>query len=159
MTIVLYCIGKLKEAYWKDAVEEYRKRILPYAQLTIVELPDLATPANASPAEEMAIKEKECEQVLSKLKPSDFLIACDLGHKQCKSEQFALDLQGFFVKGGSKISFVIGGSLGLSEGIRKRANAFFTLSELTFPHQLTRVILLEQIYRGFRILNNQPYHK
>ena len=159
MTITLYCIGKLKEAYWKDAVNEYRKRILPYSELNIVELPDFPTPQNASPAEEEAIKEKECDQVISKLKPSDYLIALDLGHKQSNSEQFALDLQGFLEKGGSKISFVIGGSLGLSQSIKKRANAFFTLSELTFPHQLTRVILLEQIYRGFRILHHQPYHK
>ncbi|MCR5079029.1 MAG: 23S rRNA (pseudouridine(1915)-N(3))-methyltransferase RlmH [Bacilli bacterium] len=159
MNITIYCIGKLKEAYWKNAVEEYSKRITPYSEISIIELPDYPTPINASEAEEEAIKEKECRQVSAKLKPNDFLIALDLGHKQVDSVKFAKDMHGYFEKGGSKISFVIGGSLGLSEEIRKRANAFFTLSDLTFPHQLTRVILLEQIYRGFRILHNQPYHK
>lgn len=159
MNIVLYCIGKLKESYWKEAVEEYRKRISSYASIDIIELPDYPTPANASEAEELAIKEKECKAVLDRLKPSDYLVALDLNKKEVDSVKFAGVLQGYFEKGGAKVSFVIGGSLGLSETLRKRANEFLTLSPMTFPHQLTRVILLEQIYRGFRILNHQPYHK
>ena len=159
MTITLYCIGKLKEHYWKDAVEEYRKRIAAYASIEIVEFPDYPTPAGASLAEEEAIKEKEGKAVLDKLKPSDFLVTLDLGKKEMDSVKFAEVLQGYFEKGGAKVNFVIGGSLGLSESLKKRANESLTLSLLTFPHQLTRVILLEQIYRAFRIINHQPYHK
>lgn len=159
MNIVLYCIGKLKENYWKEAVEEYRKRILSYANVEIVELNDLPIPSNASAAEEEAIKEKEGKLVLDKLRPNDYLVALDLGKKEIDSVKFAGVLQRYFEQGGAKVSFVIGGSLGLSESLKKRANDFLTLSPMTFPHQLTRVILLEQVYRAFRIINHQPYHK
>ena len=159
MNITLYCIGKLKERYWKEAVEEYCKRIGAYSSIEIIELPDYPTPANASEVEEETIKEKECKAVLDKLKPNDYLVTLDLGKKEFDSVDFSRVLQGYFEKGGAKIAFVIGGSLGLSESIRKRANDSLTLSKLTFPHQLTRVILLEQIYRAFRIINHQPYHK
>ena len=159
MTILIYCIGKLKEKYWKDACEEYLKRLSSYASVTLLELPDYPCKENASQAEMDAVKEKEGRQVLEKLKPSDYLIALDLHHKQYDSVDFAKHLNDCFTRGGSKVSFVIGGSLGLSDELKKRANESLTLSEMTFPHQISRVLLLEQLYRAFRILSNQPYHK
>lgn len=159
MKITIYCIGYLKESYWKAACEEYLKRLKPYADVSIVECPDFPCPEKSSSSEEEAIKKKEGQKVLDKLSPSDYLIALDLHHPECDSPAFATKMEKAFVKGGSKISFVIGGSLGLSDELKKRANEFLTFGEMTFPHSLARVMLLEQIYRGFRILNHEPYHK
>ncbi len=159
MKITIYCIGHLKESYWKSAVDEYLKRLSHYAKTEIVEFDDLPTPDGASVAIEDQIKSKEGVKVLARLKPSDYLIALDLGKKEYDSCSLATHLRDSFVHGGSAINFVIGGSLGLSKELKERANESITLSKMTFPHQLTRVILLEQLYRSFRILNNEPYHK
>ena len=159
MNITLYCIGSLKEMHWKAACAEYEKRLKPYVKLQVVELPDCPCPEGASEAEMTAIKEKEGRHVLEKLSPSDYLIALDLGKKQYGSPEFAAHIEEAFVRGGSKVSFVIGGSLGLSESLKKRANESLSFGELTLPHQLARVVLMEQLYRAFRILHHEPYHK
>ncbi len=159
MKITLYCIGFLKETYWKTACAEYLKRLKPYAEVNIVECPDFPCPEKCSLAEEEAIKDKEGKKVLEKLSPNDYLIALDLHHPECDSPTFSKRLEAAFVKGKSKVSFVIGGSLGLSDELKKRAHEFLTFGEMTFPHSLARVMLLEQIYRAFRISRNEPYHK
>ncbi len=159
MKIIIYCIGKLKESYWADAVAEYSKRIQGYCKLEIVELPDCPTPEKASPTVEREIKEKEGKKVLEKLKPSDFVVALDLNRKEYDSPSFSQEMESWFRQGGSSVSFLIGGSLGLSDSLKNRANAFFSFGKMTFPHQLARVMLLEQLYRGFRIAHNEPYHK
>ena len=159
MKVTIYCIGKLKESYWKQAEEEYAKRLKGYVDLEIVELPDFPIPMNASATEEEEIRQKECGRVLMKLKPSDYLIALDLGKKEYDSPSFASVIEKSFVRGGSSIHFVIGGSLGLSKEIKARANESISFSPMTFPHQLARIMLLEQLYRSFRILHHEPYHK
>lgn len=159
MKIRIFVIGKLKEAYWKAAEQEYLKRLVPYAKVEIIECPDLASKETASRKEEDEVKAKEGREVLSKLKPNDYLILLDLNKDEPTSTQLATKLSKWMEISGASISFVIGGSLGLSDELRKRGNASLTLSQLTFTHQMTRVILLETIYRSFKILNNEPYHK
>lgn len=159
MKITLYCIGKLKEDYWRSAIAEYSKRIGGYCDLEIVEFPDLPTPAGASIAIEEEVKNKECARIVAKLKPGEYLIALDLGKKEYDSVEFASHLESSFQKGGANISFVIGGSLGLSDELKKRANESISFGKMTFPHQLARVMLLEQIYRAFKINRGEPYHK
>ena len=159
MKITVFCIGFLKESYWKEAVSEYQKRLGNYVVLDIVEIGDLPCPEKASPKEMDEIKRKEGQKVLSKLKPSDYLIALDLKGKQYDSVSFAHHIEEKLVQGGASLSFVIGGSLGLSEELLKRANESVCFGLPTFPHQLARVMLLEQLYRSFRILRNEPYHK
>jgi 23S rRNA (pseudouridine1915-N3)-methyltransferase len=159
MRIRILVIGHLKEAYWKAAEAEYLKRLSPYCQLKIEEVDDLPAPEKASPAEEALIKEKEGERVLAKLKPSDFLCTLDLNKEEPDSVQLANKMMSMLERGGSSLTFVIGGSLGLGDNLKARANASVSLSRLTFTHQMTRIILLEQIYRSFKILNHEPYHK
>lgn len=159
MNITVVSVGKLKEKYLKDAINEYSKRLTRYCKLTIVELPDEKTPDNASEKEELIIKEKEGQLILSKIKENAYVIAMDLGGKEITSEQFSREIENCAVTGNSNIVFLIGGSLGLSDEVKKRANYKLCFSKMTFPHQLFRVMLLEQIYRAFRISNNEPYHK
>lgn len=159
MRITLYVIGSLKEAYWRQAEEEYKKRFQNYAKLEIVECPDYASKEGASLKEQEAVKEKESEKILAKIKPNDYVILLDLHQKEYESEAWSEHLMRAFEKGGSHLSFVIGGSLGLSESLKKRGNESFTLSQLTFPHQMVRIILLEQLYRAFKIAHHEPYHK
>ncbi|MBR1846709.1 MAG: 23S rRNA (pseudouridine(1915)-N(3))-methyltransferase RlmH [Bacilli bacterium] len=159
MKITVFCIGFLKESYWKEAVSEYQKRLGNYVALDIVEIGDLPCPEKASPKEMDEIKRKEGQKILSKLKSSDYLIALDLKGKQYDSISFAHHIEEKLVQGGASLSFVIGGSLGLSEELLKRANESVCFGLPTFPHQLARVMLLEQLYRSFRILRNEPYHK
>ena len=159
MNITIISVGKLKEKYLKLAIDEYTKRLGRYCKVDIIELPDEKTPDNASEKEELQIKDKEGELILSKIKDNMFVVAMDLNAKQMTSEEFSkfLDTQG--VMGNSNIAFVIGGSLGLSKNVIKRANHKICFSKMTFPHKLFRVMLLEQIYRAFRIMKNEPYHK
>ena len=159
MKITIFAIGSLKESYWKDAVNEYRKRLCSYCQLEIVEIPDVACKQGASIKEEEEVKRKEGEKVLAKLKPGDYLIALDLKGKQFDSPSFAKHMEEKLAQAGASIHFVIGGSLGLSQELLQRANESICFGAMTFPHQLARVMLLEQIYRGFRILRGEPYHK
>lgn len=159
MNISIIAVGKLKEKYLKMAIDEYSKRLSRYCKLEIIELPDEKTPDNASEKEEIQIKEKEGKQILSKIKDNSYVVAMDLKGKQFTSEEFSKFISNCGVMGNSNIAFVIGGSLGLSEEVIKRADYKLCFSKMTFPHQLFRVMLLEQIYRGFRIINNEPYHK
>lgn len=159
MKINIYCIGKLKESYWVNACNEYIKRINPYAHIEVIEINDLPIKENASSKEEEEIKNKEGEKFLAKLPQSSYLVALDLNAKQYDSVEFATHLEKMFVLSKSTINFVIGGSLGLSKEVKRRANESICFGKATYPHQLVRVILLEQIYRSFRILNHEPYHK
>ena len=159
MNITLVTVGKLKEKYLKQAIDEYSKRLGRYCKLDIIELADEKTPDNASEREEQQIKEKEGRAILSKIKDTSYVVAMDLNGKQITSEEFSGFIERCGVTGNSNIVFVIGGSLGLSDEVKKRADYKLCFSKMTFPHQLFRVMLLEQIYRGFRINNNEPYHK
>ena len=159
MKIKLYVIGKIKEEYLKLAINDYLTRIKPYATLEIIEVKDEAVKQNASLKDIEKAKDMEGEKILKLLKKDEYLISLDLNKKQFKSKLFASYLMKKIVDNNASISFVIGGSYGLSEGLKNRANDSFSLSEMTFPHQLTRLILLEQIYRSFKIINNETYHK
>ena len=159
MNITVVSVGKLKEKYLKLAIDEYSKRLSRYCKLDIVELPDEKTPDNASEKEELAIKDKEGQNILKHIKENSFVIALDLKGEMITSEGLAKYIKDLGVRGNSNIVFVIGGSLGLSNDVIKRANYKLCFSKMTFPHQLFRVMLLEQIYRAYRINNNEPYHK
>lgn len=159
MNITIITVGKLKEKYLKDAIDEYSKRLSRYCKLEIIELLDEKIPENASKKEEEAIKEKEGQVILNKIKDNMFIIAVDLGGKQLTSQDFSDYIDNLGVIGKSNITFIIGGSLGISKSVLSRADYKLCFSKMTFPHQLFRVMLLEQIYRGFRIMKGEPYHK
>lgn len=159
MNITIIAVGKLKEKYLKQAVDEYSKRLGRYCRVDIIELSDEKTPDNASEKDEIIIKDKEGRVILSKIKENSYVIAMDLKGKQLSSEEFSKFIDNCGIMGNSNLVFVIGGSLGLSEEVIRRANYKLCFSNMTFPHQLFRVMLLEQIYRGFRIINGEPYHK
>ena len=159
MNIRIICIGKLKESYWRDAVTEYGKRLSSYCSLEIVELKEARLPANAGFAEEEQVKLTEGRDILSKIDKNDFVISLEIKGKSQTSEAFAAKLKYLALSGKSTIDFVIGGSLGLSNEVSARADMKLSFSDMTFPHQMMRVILLEQIYRAFKINKNEPYHK
>lgn len=159
MNISTICVGRLKEKYLKQAIDEYSKRLSRYCKLEIIEVPDEKTPDNASEKEELLIKEKEGLNILKHIKDNMFVVTLDLKGKMLSSEELAGFIKESGVKGNSNIAFIIGGSLGLSKAVLDRADFSLCFSKMTFPHQLMRVILLEQIYRGFRIINGEPYHK
>lgn len=165
MKISVLCVGKVKERFWNEAIDEYRKRLSRYCTLNIVQLPDEATPENASEQMERQIREKEGSRILAWISKnagspgSSCVLALAIKGKKMDSPALASFLQGRMTSGAGHLIFVIGGSLGLSEGVLNRADEELSFSDLTFPHQLMRVILLEQIYRSFRILNHEPYHK
>lgn len=159
MKITLVTVGKLKERYWTDAVSEYSKRLSRYCRLEILQTADEKTPDHASQALEEQIKEKEGQRILSLIPDDAYVIALAIEGVMMDSEELAAMMGQLGVKGTSQIVFVIGGSLGLSGQVLKRADFHLSFSKMTFPHQLMRVILLEQIYRSYRILNHQPYHK
>ena len=159
MNILLVSVGKIKEKYLRDAIDEYSKRLLRYCKLEVIELADEKTPDSASEKEELIIKDKEGEAILKSLKDNMYVVALDLKGKMLSSEEFSEHIKDLGVKGESNIAFVIGGSLGLSQQVLNRANYKLCFSKMTFPHQLFRVMLLEQIYRGFRIMKGEPYHK
>lgn len=159
MNINIVCIGKLKEKYWTDAIAEYSKRLGRYCRLDIIELKEERLPENASPADEENVKNAEGRSILKALSADSYVIALDVAGKQLSSEQLAKKLDGLAVDGQSTIDLIIGGSLGLSEEVRSRADFRLSFSPMTFPHQMMRVILLEQIYRSFKIIRREPYHK
>ena len=159
MKITLICVGKLKEKYLTMGVEEYVKRLSRYCTLDIIELPDEKTPENAGEALEEQIKRKEGERILKSIKADSYCIALAIEGRGLTSEELAEKLNSLGVSGTSHISFIIGGSLGLSPEVLSRADDKLSFSKMTFPHQLMRMILLEQIYRSYRIIHNQPYHK
>lgn len=159
MNIKIITVGKLKEKYLKDAIAEYSKRLTRYCKLEVVELPDEKTSENASPKEEEMVKDKEGKNILQKIKDNEYVIALDLKGKHITSEEFAEFISEKAVMGQPNITFVIGGSLGISQEVLARADYKLCFSKMTFPHQLFRVMLLEQVYRAFRIINGEPYHK
>lgn len=159
MKITVIAVGKLKERYFRDAVAEYAKRLGRYCRLEICEVADERTPDGASEALEDSIKAKEAERILGKIAPDAYVITLDIGGRKMDSVAFGRQIEKLGIAGRSHIAFIIGGSLGLHESVRQKADASVSFSDMTFPHQLMRVILLEQIYRGFRIVNGEPYHK
>lgn len=159
MNITIICVGKIKEKYLKSAIDEYVKRLSRYCKLNVVELGDEKTPDNASEKEELLIKEKEGESILKNIKDNMFVIALDLKGNMLSSEELSNYIKDLGIRGESNIAFVIGGSLGISKAVLERANYKLCFSKMTFPHQLFRVMLLEQVYRGFRIISGEPYHK
>ena len=158
MKIKIYAIGKIKDFY-KSGVDEYIKRLSSYVKVEIVELKDDSLPENPSVKEIEKAKNNEGDRVLSLLKNNEYLIALDLNKKEMDSVEFAKFIKEKIETNGSTISFVIGGSYGLNDTLKARANFSISFSKLTFPHQLARLILVEQIYRAFKILNNETYHK
>ncbi|MCM3603066.1 23S rRNA (pseudouridine(1915)-N(3))-methyltransferase RlmH [Robertmurraya korlensis] len=159
MNISLLTIGKLKEKYLKQGIDEYLKRLTAYAKVEVIELPDEKAPEQLSDIEMEQVKNKEGERLLAKISPDTFVIALAIEGKQRSSEELADMIDKLATYGKSKIAFVIGGSLGLSKDVLNRADEKLSFSKMTFPHQLMRLILLEQVYRAYRINRNEPYHK
>ncbi len=159
VNITIVTIGKLKEKYLIHGINEYLKRLTAYAKVEIVELADEKAPENLSVTEMEQVKQKEGERILAKLSDDTHVIALAIDGKMKSSEQLAADIDNLATYGKSKIAFVIGGSLGLSKDVMKRANDTLSFSKMTFPHQLMRLILVEQVYRAYRINRGEPYHK
>lgn len=159
MNINIVCVGKVKENYFIGGIDEYSKRLSKYCKLTITEVADEKTPDKASEIMENQIKGKEAERILKHIKEDAYVFALAIEGKKWDSVKLSNHLSGLGVMGKSNLVFVIGGSLGLHQSVIARANELLSFSDLTFPHQLMRVILLEQIYRCYRIENNEPYHK
>lgn len=159
MSCAIVCVGKLREAYWRDAVAEYAKRLKRYGGLDIIECADLPEPKNASPADIRKVMDVEGASLLSQIKPRDHVIALCIDGRSYTSPKLAERIAAIEVDGAARIVFVIGGSNGLSDAVIQRANEKLSFSPMTFPHQLARVMLLEQIYRARKILANETYHK
>ena len=158
LTINVICIGKIKETYLKDAINEYSKRLSKYCKLTILELPDEKIPDKLNDSLSNEIKEKESNSILNHIKKDSYIICLDLTGKEFSSEEFSKNIENLSLQT-SQITFVIGGSLGLSSNILKKAHQKICFSKMTFPHQLIRVFLLEQLFRGFKISNGETYHR
>lgn len=159
MNITLVTVGKIKEKYFRDTIAEYQKRLSKYCRLEIVEVADEKTPDKASETEEAQIRQREAARILKAVRDNAYCIALTIDGKKRDSVNLATHIEQLGLSGKSNLVFVIGGSLGLYDSVVQRADETLSFSELTFPHQLMRVILLEQIYRCFRIINNEPYHK
>ena len=159
MKIKLIAVGNLKEKFLRDAFVEYHKRLSRYAKIIITEVPEEKLSENASQKEVEACLAREEEKILKQIDDGDYVIECAIEGQMNTSEELALQISNLMVGGVSVITFVIGSSYGLGDKISRRANYSLSLSRMTFPHQLTRIILMEQIYRSFRINNNEPYHK
>lgn len=158
LNINIICIGKIKEKYLKDAIDEYSKRLSKYCKLLITELPDEKIPDKLYPSLEQTIKEKECNNIINHIKKDSFIIALDLKGKEFTSEDFSKKIEDISMQN-SNITFIIGGSLGLTDDLLNLCNLKICFSKMTFPHQLIRVFLLEQIFRAFKIQNNETYHR
>jgi len=159
VNIQIICIGKLKEKYWTDAIAEYSKRLSRYCTLEIIELKEARLPDKASPADEENVKLEEGRSILKAIKDGTYVITLEILGKQLTSPELADKIQTLSIEGKSNVAFIIGGSLGLSAEVSKRADYKLSFSKMTFPHQMMRVILLEQVYRGFKIIKNEAYHK
>lgn len=159
MKITVVAVGKIKEKFFADAVSEYRKRLGRYCKLEILQVADEKTPDGAGEALEKQIKDREGERILSHIRDGEYVFALAIEGKMMSSEEMAQKMERLGVEGRSQVVFVIGGSLGLSEAVLRRADEHLSFSKMTFPHQLMRVILLEQIYRCYRIMTGGPYHK
>ena len=159
MNITVIGVGKIKEKYIKMGIDEFKKRLSKYCKLDIIELDDEKAPEKLSEKEMVMVKDKEGKKILSKVKDNSYVIALAIDGKNLSSEELADKMSDLTVRGNSSITFVIGGSLGLSDAVLDRADYKLSFSKMTFPHQMMRLILLEQVYRAFRINNNEPYHK
>ncbi|PKM93538.1 MAG: 23S rRNA (pseudouridine(1915)-N(3))-methyltransferase RlmH [Firmicutes bacterium HGW-Firmicutes-1] len=159
MKITLITVGKLKEDYLKNAVQEYEKRLSRYCKLDIVELADERAPENMSISQEIEVKNREGSRIMRYMNPSSYVIALAIDGAHKSSEELASHIEKLGVQGNGHLTFVIGGSLGLSDEVLQQCNEKLSFSKMTFPHQLMRVILLEQVYRCFRINLGEPYHK
>lgn len=159
LRIEIICVGKLKETYLKDAIQEYSKRLSKYCNCNIIELPDEKLPTPLSEADKNKVIEKESNNILSHIKESSYVIALDLKGKQYTSEEFSEKLSHISLHENSTITFLIGGTLGMSKELLSHANELICFSKMTFPHQLIRVFLLEQLFRSFKIQNNETYHR
>lgn len=159
MKITVISVGKLKEKYLKDAIAEYAKRLGKYCKLELLEVADEKIPENAGNAAEESVRAKEGERILKFVRDDVYIITLEIDGAQLSSERLAERIENLGIQGRSHIIFIIGGSIGLGEEVRGRSDFALSFSKMTFPHQLMRVILLEQIYRSFRIINGEPYHK
>ena len=159
MKVTILCVGKIKENFYRQAIDEYAKRLSKYCKFEIVEVADEKTPDKASEVQENQIKEKEADRILEKIKEDAYVFTLEIKGKRFTSEGFADCIQKSTLHGKSHLMFGIGGSLGLHEKVLKRSDQAISFSDMTFPHQLMRVILSEQIYRAYRIINGEPYHK
>ena len=159
MNIQIICIGKLKEKYWTDAIKEYSKRLSRFCNLEITELKESLLPANASAADEEKVTAEEGKEILKAIKDGTYVITLEINGKALTSEELASKIDDLGIMGRSSVAFVIGGSLGLSPEVSRRADFKLSFSKMTFPHQMMRVILLEQIYRSFKINRHEAYHK
>ena len=159
MNIKILCVGKIKEKFYRDAIAEYEKRLSRYGRLSIIEVADEKTPDQCSGAEESKIKEKEGVRLISHIRDNDYVIGLAIDGKTYDSVSFAEHMERLAVGGKSNLVFVIGGSLGLHPSVLCQCHELLSFSTMTFPHQLMRVILLEQLYRSYRIRNHEPYHK
>lgn len=159
MKIKIIAVGKLKEKYLKQGIAEYQKRLGKYCKFEIIEVPDEKAPENLSDTEMLQVKEKEGQKILSKISDSDYVFALAIQGEEITSEGFAEQIDYLSTRGTSSFAFVIGGSLGLSDEVMKRSDAQISFGRLTYPHQLMRLILTEQVYRCFRIIKGEPYHK
>ena len=158
LNINIICVGKLKEDYLKDAVYEYSKRLSKYCNLKFIEIQDEKLPNKINDSVISEVKEKECKKIIDNIKKETYVIALDLKGKQFTSEEFSKKLEEITVKGYSTINFIIGGTLGLTGEVLKKSNELISFSKMTFPHQLIRVFLEEQLFRAFKISNNETYH-
>ena len=158
MTVRIVCVGKLKERYFEDACAEFQKRLGRFCTLEIIELPDEKAPESLHPADEDIVRDKEGKRILKAIGAKDFVVALAIDGKQMRSEEFAAFLEEKETEA-RPLTFLIGGSLGLSPEVYARANAKLSFSKMTFPHRIARLLLLEQIYRGFKILAHEAYHK
>lgn len=159
MNITIVSVGKVKDKYLKMGIEEFSKRLKSYAKVNIVEVADERAPESLSDADMEIVKKKEADRILAKIGPSDYVISLAIEGKMKTSEELSEDLESLMTYGRSKVSIVIGGSLGLHDSIYKRSDELLSFSKMTFPHQLMKLILLEQVYRAFKIMKNEPYHK
>ncbi|MCI6791000.1 MAG: 23S rRNA (pseudouridine(1915)-N(3))-methyltransferase RlmH [Lachnobacterium sp.] len=159
MKITIVCVGKIKEKFYRDALAEYTKRLSRYCSLSITEVADEKTKEQASDVECAIIKDREGERILKSIREDGYVITLAIDGKNLDSVELSKKIENLALTGKSNLYFVIGGSLGLSDEVMKRADYKLSFSRMTFPHQLMRVILLEQIYRSYRIINHEPYHK
>ena len=159
MKITVITVGKIKEKYLRDAIAEYTKRLSRYCKLEIIEVADEKTPDQAGETVEEQIRDKEGERILKYIRDDMYVITLEIGGKMLSSEELADKINMLGIQGQSSVAFVIGGSIGLGREVLKRSDYALSFSKMTFPHQLMRVILLEQVYRSYRIINGEPYHK
>ncbi len=159
LKIQIIAVGKIKEKYLKDGIAEYAKRLSRFCDLQMIEVEDEQAPDSLSSSQETQVKRREADRILKKIKDNSYIVILDVKGERLNSEAFAAKVQNLCVSGVSNITFIIGGSLGLDPSVAEKASFKISLSDMTFPHQLTRLILLEQIYRAFKITNNETYHK